>query len=172
MEELNLLPFALKRKQMGSRKKRKYFLIGLSVVSVLILAFLIPVLLYISAGNKNNAAQEKLNETMALNIKNKQIEASINVDKLYLKSVDMLTKEKYFTKDNISLFQSFMTKDAYIKSFAYNRLGVQISGSAKNYSSPSEFAANMQLSGKFAEVRLSNVTVTKDGVDFVISVTY
>lgn len=172
MEELNLLPFSLRQKQMSSKKKRKYFLISLLIIFALILAFFIPVLLYFSSVSKNNAVQEQLSQTIILNNKNKKLETAISGDKLYLKSVDMMTKQKYLTKDNISLFQDFMTKDTYIKSFSYNKQGIQISGSAKNYNSPSEFAANMQLSGKFSDVKLTNVTVTKDGVDFVISILY
>lgn len=172
MEELNLLPLALKQKQMGSRRKRRYFLVSFLIILAVFIAFSLPTYLYFYNVNKNKTAELKLSETLILNNKNKKIQTAINVDKLYLSSVDMMTKGKYSTKDNIALFQNFMTKDLYIKTLAYNRQGLQINGSAKNYNSPSEFAANMQLSGKFSEVKLTNVTVSKDGVDYTISIIY
>lgn len=172
MEELNLLPYSLKQRQMSSRKKRKYFFGIFLIVMALILAFGIPVFLYYNSLNKDKIAELQLSDKQILNMKNKKLEKAINSDKMYLKSIDMMTSEKYSTKDNIALFQTFMTSDIYFESFSYNRQGVEIKGNAKYYNSPLEFAANMQLSRKFADVKLLNVQVDKNGIVFAISVTY
>lgn len=172
MGELNLLPYTLRRKQISSEKKKKYFMIIFLAVIAFALAFLIPLFIYFSYENRDSATQDKLTQMQVMYSKNKKLENAIKVDNMYLKSVDLMTKEKYSTKDNVTLFQSFMTKDIYFKSFSYNRQGVQINGYAKNYSSPEEFTANMQLSGKFTTVKLTSLNVTNDGVDFIVSITY
>lgn len=172
MGELNLLPYNLRKRQISNAKKRKYLSFTVLAVMILLLAFCIPVLLYFTSISRENAAQEKLDEEQVLYNKNAKIEYAISMDNLYLKSVDMMTKQKYYTKDNITVFQDYMTKDMHLKSFTYNRKGVMISGSAKDYNSPSVFTANMQLSGKFFSVKLTGITTTKEGVDFTIVVVY
>lgn len=160
MAELNLLPKHLKEKRQQRVKIRNIIIFGLLGLSVFIYFLYIPFiqLLKVRVEEGKYKKQADAMNGKAIVENNEMLKKEIDMYKQYIDKVDYLTKSKIIVTDNLRELEPYVPKDVVFDSLAYSKIGITIDATAQKMDSISEFAANLQMSNNYKDVRISSIT--------------
>lgn len=161
MAELNLLPPYLKEKKQQKIKNRNYILTGIIVFIIILLLIYIPIseLVNVKSEELRFKKQAEQTEGASINMENENIKKEIENYKQYIGKVEYLTKNKILVSNKIHELEQYVPVDIVFDSLTYGENGLTINATAKNLDSISEFTANIQMSGTYKNVRVSNIRI-------------
>ncbi len=159
MSELNLLPPYLKKKRQQKINIRNYFLIGIIGVCFILFLIYIPIsgLLKVKSEELKYKTQAAQTNGDAINIENENIKREIDNYKQYIDKVENLTQNKIIISNKIHELEQYVPVDIVFDSLTYGENGLTINATANSIDSISEFTANIQTSGSYKNVRVSNI---------------
>lgn len=161
MYELNLLPDFLREKKQKKIQSRKYFVAGFCIFCVMFLLVCFPILKSIkvqSNEQKYKKQVEKLNIDTLIT-RNENIKNEIESYNQYINKVEYLSKNKILVSQKIRELEQYVPADIVFNNLTCGEDELIINGTAKSLSSISNFAANIQISGKYKDVRIGSVTM-------------
>lgn len=161
MTELNLLPPYLKDKRQHKKNIRNYILAGMLGIMFIIFLFYIPIseLLKVESQELKYKIQAKQANGDVINNENENIKKEIDNYKKYIDKVEGLTKNKVMISNKIHELEQYVPVDVVFDSLSYGENGLTINATANSLDSISEFTANIQKSGSYKNVRVSNITM-------------
>lgn len=159
MTELNLLPPYLKKKKQQEIKIRNYILVGIIGLSVFLFIMYIPLyeLSRVRSEEIDYKKQAEEANSTSIRVENENIKTKIENYELYIERVENLTQNKIMISNRISELEQYIPLDILFDSLTYGEMGLTINATAKSLDSISKFTANMQMSGTYNNVRVSNV---------------
>lgn len=159
MAELNLLPPYLKRKRQQKINIRNYIIAGIAVVGIILLLIYIPISELINVKSEELKLKKQTEQTngASINVENEKIKKEIESYEQYIEKVEYLTGNKILISNRIHELEQYVPADVVFDSLSYGENGLTINATAKSLNSISEFTANIQMSGTYKNVRVSNI---------------
>lgn len=159
MSELNLLPSYLKKKRQQKINIRNYILIGILGLCFILFLIYIPIseLLKVKSEELKYKIQAEQTNGDAINIENEDIKKEIDNYKQYVGKVEHLTQNKIIVSNKIHELEKYVPVDIVFDSLTYSENALTINATANSIDSISEFTANIQMSGAYKNVRVSNI---------------
>lgn len=159
MAELNLIPPHLKEKEQQRLKTRNYILFGITALVIILISIYIPVSELINVKSEELSLMKQAEQTdgASINEENENIKKEIENYKEYIEKVEYLTQNKILISNKIHELEQYVTQDVIFDSLAYGENGLTINATAQSLESISVFTANIQISGAYKTVRVSNI---------------
>lgn len=161
MSELNLIPYSIRDKKDRNQKKRQYFMLGIVGIFFLLFLLFLPEAQFLRV-KKQEASYKKQLEALnveKLNTEYDEIKKEIGSLNQYIEKVDNLTKNKISSCGRIEALESYIPLNVVVDNLVYNDKEMIINGTSTGMQSASEFAANLQMSGNYKDVRITNVNL-------------
>jgi Tfp pilus assembly protein PilN len=161
MAELNLLPKHLKEKNQQRIKIRNYILMGLAGACLFVFFMYIPFvrLIKVKIVESQYKKQVDIINSKAISEESANIKKEIEGYQQYIDKVDYLTQNKVIVTDKLHELEQYVPEDVVFDSLTYNKSGLTIAATAQSMDSISEFAANLQASNNYSDVRISSITI-------------
>lgn len=165
MSELNLLPPYLKEKRQQKINIRNYTLAGIIAFGIILLLIYIPASQLINVKSEELRFKKQAEKTDgdAIIMENEKIKKEIDNYDGYIEKVKNLTENKTLISSKIHELEQYVPVDVVFDSLKYGEDGLSINATAKSLKSISEFTANLQRSGAYKNVRISDIKMEDTG---------
>lgn len=159
MAELNLLPPYLKKKRQQKINIKNYILVGIAAVGVIFLLIYIPIskLIKVNSEELRYKKQAEHIDNSTISMENEKIKKEVENYRQYIEKVEYLTGKKVLVSNRIRELEEYVSSDIIFDSLTYGENGLTINATAKSLDSISDFTANIQRSGIYKNVRVSNI---------------
>lgn len=174
MKELNLIPYSIREKQEKIIKIRNIAASFVIFLCILFVGIYIPNM-YLNVLEKNETAlKEDIDKNSYIMEETKNVENQLVDYNEYFNKINTLSEKKILISDRLQELAPSFPKDVAATNINYNKGIISIIGVTSNHNSISEFAANLQMTKKYSEVRIMNEAYNKEDKNYIftINITY
>lgn len=161
MTELNLIPYSLKKKRRNRLKYTKYICYGILFLCILFWGLYFPMGTLNRLKTEVSSLKEQAKSYESITREGESIKNDIDTLNKFVNKVNGLTNNKVIVVDKIRGLQAYIPQDVVFNDLTYAGGIISITGEASNYSSISEFTANLQMSQNYSGAKLSNINYDK-----------
>jgi type IV pilus assembly protein PilN len=175
MTELNLIPYHIKEKRLKVLKYRQYASYGILALCVLFMGAYMPGMFLTEIRKQEISLKVQADAGAAVLEESSMIKQDMDNIKSYIEKVDAFSGSRVFAGERIKGIEIYIPKDVAFKSMTYSKGTIVVNAVTNNYNSIGEFCANLQMSGKYAGVRVNSVNSGSDiqsRYSFTINITY
>lgn len=160
MNELNLIPYGIKQKKQRVFIIRQYIAYAIILICILFMGLYIPNFLLHQFKNQEQRLLDQVNENKAAVRERELIATEIENYNNKIKVIDTLINNKIKAADKIRELEQYTPTDVKVLNMNYNSTGITIQGTAGDYNSTAEFAANLEMSKKYKQSKI--ISISKD----------
>lgn len=174
MKELNLIPYSIREKQGKIIKIRNLAASLVILFCILFVGIYIPKMYLNILQNKETSMKAEIDKDAGIIKEAKNIEEDLKSYNEYTNKIDALSKQKVLVSNRLKEIGASIPKDVTATNINYSNGITSIIGVSKSYNSISEFAASLQMTKKYSQVRIMNETYDSNNKNytFTINITY
>lgn len=170
MRELNLLPYSYKEQQLRRSFYRNILASVILAICVIILSLYFPMRQLSSLERQSKNYQQRVASFQPILAEGDRLRKQLDELNSYINKVTSLTSTKIIVVDKIRGLQAFIPQDVYFNNLNYSDGTINISGITTNYSSISEFAANLQMSENYRNTKITNINFDEQANSYTFSI--
>lgn len=157
MAELNLIPYRIREQRRKRFLFKQYIYIAIIIFCLLFFGLYFPMGTLSGLENKSNSLKQQISVYQVTINENQSLSNQINTLNKYISEVNGLTINKISVFDRVRGIEAYIPLDIIFDSLVYDTNLITINGAASNYSSISEFAANLQMSKDYCNSKINNI---------------
>lgn len=162
MNELNLLPYDMRRGKQGSLKTNQIIAVGIAAILVIGSAAAVPIVKVKSLEKDEKRLQEYVNRNSGILEENAKLQKQIDDIDSYVKAVDSIKNAITPSSGTIRNIEKYIPSQVLLTSLSYVDGTIQIAATSSDYNAICAFSANLQTSEDFTGSVINSITKGTD----------
>lgn len=162
MNELNLLPYDMRKGKQGPLSTNQIIAVVAAAVLVIGSAIAVPIVKVKSLENKEDRLHEYVDRNKSILDENTQLQKQIDDIKSYIADVDSIKKSRTLTAGVVRNIEKNIPSQVVLTSLSYADGTIQVSAASSDYEAICVFSANLQTSDDFTGSIINSITKGTD----------